>query len=70
MYGTPDLSRAPSDPLTGGSQTISQLAAALVELAETQRATDQKLAQLVAANQEIVALQRAEANRPPVTNQA
>lgn len=70
MYGTPDQSRAPSDLLAGGSQAISQLAAALVELAEAQKATDQKLAQLVAANQEIAALQRAEANRPPVANQA
>ena len=70
MYGTPDVSRVQSEAPSGASQTITQLAAALIELAEAQRATDQKLAQLVAANQEIVALQRAEACTPPVANQA
>jgi CHASE2 domain-containing sensor protein len=71
VYGTPDHAYTPADAagvgvngVNGAGQTVVQLAAALVDLAEAQRATDQKLAQLVAANQEIVALQRAEAQRP------
>ena len=63
MYRSPDATRSAPDSSNGATPPIAQLAAALVELAEAQRATDQRLAQLVNINQWMANTQQQQAEQ-------